>query len=558
MVQKILNFLHRESGTLNQAAFLLGFFSILSQILGFLRDRFLAHIFGASTELDIYYAAFRIPDLLFVTVASLVSLSVLIPFIIEKDGEGREVLRQFVDNVFLFFSVLMFVSVVVVYIMMPQISALLFKGFSIESLDKVVTLSRLLLISPAVLGLSNLFGSITQAYNRFMVYAFAPVLYNSGIVLGVVMLSERFGISGVVYGVILGALLHLLIQLPFVWSSGLFPRLRSTLDWKTIERVVRISLPRTVTLSMSSIVFIFLVALAARFSTGSVSILSLSNNIQTISLSIIGVSYSLAAFPTLSRSFQEKNMQAFLEQMSISARFIIFWSLPFTALLIVLRAQVVRVLLGSGLFDWTATRLTAASVALFVFSTVFQSLILLFMRGFYSAGRTKAPFYINLFSAIALMFITHVLVWLYSASDTFAYFITSMMKVDDVPGASMLMLPLGFSLGMILNGVLLWIFFEREFRGFSKKVSRTLFEGVGASVIMGASAYLGLNMLANAFDTNTLSGILLQGLISGIIGIVVGVVVLLLLRSVELRDVYRVLHGKFWKTTVIATDPEIV
>jgi len=109
MVRKILGFLYRETNTINQAALLLGLFAFLSQVLAFLRDRLLAHIFGAGSELDIYYAAFRIPDLIFVAVASVVSLSVLIPFIIEEESRGPEALRSFINDIFSFFSVLIII-----------------------------------------------------------------------------------------------------------------------------------------------------------------------------------------------------------------------------------------------------------------------------------------------------------------------------------------------------------------------------------------------------------------------------------------------------------------
>lgn len=558
MVKKFIGFLYQETSSLNQAALLLGLLSLLSQFVGFLRDRLLAHIFGASTELDIYYAAFRIPDFLFVTVASIVSLSVLVPFIIEKDSQGRESLRRFIDNIFSFFSILIFFVAVATYVFMPEISSFLFKGFSAENLLRVVFISRLLLLSPILLGLSNLFGSLTQAYNRFMLYAFAPVLYNAGIVIGVVGFSSRWGIEGVAFGVILGAVMHLVIQIPFIFSSGLIPRPIVGFDWKVIEQVVKISLPRTLTLSMSAITLLFLTAMASRMSDGSVSILNFGNNIQTISLSMIGVSYSLAAFPTLTRKFQEKDMKAFLEQMQVTARFIIFWSLPFTALIFVLRAQIVRVLLGSGLFDWTATRLTAAVVALFVLSTVFQSLILLLMRGFYSAGHTRRPFYINLVSTIFLVVITHGLIKLFYFSSTFHYFITSLLKVEDLSGSAILMLPLGFTLGTLLNGILLWASFEREFRGFSRGVWRTCFEGLGAGFIMAGVTYVALNFFAQIIDGSTLPGIFFQGLFSGVLGIFSGVLVLKALKSVELREVGESLHTKFWKSKVIATDPEIV
>ena len=558
MVRKIFGFLYRESETLNQAALLLGLFAFLSQILAFLRDRLLAHIFGASAELDIYYAAFRIPDFIFVTVASIVSLSVLIPFIIEKETEGRETLRNFIDNIFSFFSILIIVVATLAYFLTPFVSSILFKGFSDVALTQIIFITRILLLSPIILGFSNLFGSLTQAYNRFTIYALAPLLYNAGIIFGIILLTERLGIVGVAIGVIVGASLHALIQVPFVVTSGLFPRPSFRLDFSSIMRVVSISLPRTLTLSMTSLAAIFLVSMASLMTTGSISIFSFSINLQSVPLSIIGVSYSLAAFPTLSRRFRENNIEAFKEQMATTARLIIFWSLPLTALFIVLRAQIVRVILGSGLFNWDDTRLTAAALALFVLSSMFQCLSLLFMRGFYSAGHTKKPFFINLISTTIIILGAWWLVKTFYYYQGFRYFVSALLKVEDLSGTVVLMLPLGFTIGTILNGFLLWISFEREFRGFSRGVVMTLFHCLGTSVIMGAVAYIGLSFFAPLLDTTSLIGILLQGTFAGILAIIVGIGVLILLKSKELIEVGQTIRHKFWRAEIIATDPEIV
>jgi len=558
MGRKLLGFLYKETSTLNQAALLLGLFAFLSQVLAFLRDRLLAHIFGASTELDIYYAAFRIPDFIFITVASVVSLSVLIPFIIEKEGQGFQAVRNFVSSIFSFFSVLIILVSGLAYFLIPTISSILFKGFSDPALTQVIFISRILLLSPIILGFSNLFGSLTQAYNRFTIYALAPLLYNAGIIVGIIFLAERLGVVGVAVGVILGVSLHVLIQIPFIVKANLFPRFSFKIDFALIGQVAKISLPRTLTLALSSIGMIFLVSLASLMTTGSISILSFSINLQSVPIAIIGVSYSLAAFPTLSRRFKEKNFKDFVQQMATTARFIIFWSLPITALFIVLRAQIVRVILGSGLFNWSDTRLTAAALALFVTSAMFQSLLLLFIRGFYSAGFTKKPLYINLISTAIMVVGTWWLVKIFYLYDGFRYFVSSLLKVEDLPGIAVLMLPLGYSLATILNGLFHWLAFERQFRGFSKGIIRTFFQGLGAAVIMGATAYLGLNIFVLLFDTTSLIGIFLQGFSAGILAILVGIGVLILLKSKELTDVWRVVRGKFWKADVIATDPEIV
>jgi len=130
--------------------------------------------------------------------------------------------------------------------------------------------------------------------------------------------------------------------------------------------------------------------------------------------------------------------------------------------------------------------------------------------------------------------------------------------VEDLSSSAVLMLPLGFSIATIINGLIYWAAFEREFRGFSRGVVRTFFDGLGTAVIMGATAYIGLSLFAPLLDTTSLVGIFLQGFGAGLVAILAGIVILFLLKSRELSIIWGVVHGKFWKAKVIATDPEIV
>lgn len=558
MVKKLLTFLYKETRSLNQAAFLLGLFAFLSQLLAFLRDRLLAHVFGASATLDIYYAAFRIPDFIFVAVASIVSLSVLLPFIVDEESRGRESLQHFINNIFTFFSILIVAVSLLTFFLIPTITAILFKGFTPEALAETIFISRVLLLSPIILGFSNLFGSLTQTYGRFTVYALAPVLYNAGIVMGIIFFAKQFGILGVAIGVIGGALLHMLIQIPSVLSLGLFPKPTLRLDFYSIAKVVSISLPRTLTLSMTQLSAIFLVSLASLMPAGSISILSFSLNLQSVPLALIGVSYSLAAFPTLSRRFKEKNIDGFKEQMAATTRFIIFWSLPLSALIIVLRAQIVRVVLGSGQFAWDDTRLTAAALALFIISSLSQSLMLLFMRGFYSAGFTRKPFFINLISTVVLFLLAWSSVKIFYTSEALREFIGTTLRVEDLSNMGVLILPLAFSIATIFNSIILWFAFEKEFRGFSRGLARTFLDCLGTAMVMGGVAYISLKVFGPIFGTDTLLGIFLQGALSGLAASIVGVIVLIALKNKELAEIWNALRQKFWKTRVIATDPEIV
>ena len=186
-------------------------------------------------------------------------------------------------------------------------------------------------------------------------------------------------------------------------------------------------------------------------SGGSISIFTLALNLQSVPLTIIGVSYSSAIFPTLSKLFIEKERDGFLVKMIESAKHIIFWSIPVTVLFVVLRAQIVRVIYGAGQFDWADTRLTAAALALFIVSVVGQSLILLFIRAYYAEGKTMKPLMISIFSSVAMVILGYALTKLYYAFPIFAFFLEDLLKVSGEPGTSVLVLPLAYSLGVFLN-----------------------------------------------------------------------------------------------------------
>jgi putative peptidoglycan lipid II flippase len=558
MVNKILQFLNKEISGLHEAAYLLGFFAIFSQLLALVRDRLFANYFGAGHDLDIYYAAFRIPDFIFVTVASLVSISVLIPFLIEKMSRSKEETKNFINSVFsAFFFIISFVCVAV-FFAMPFLVEKLFSGFTVaKDKDDLILLSRILLLSPILLGISNFLGSITQMTNRFFIYALSPILYNVGIILGVIFLSPKYGVLGLVCGVIFGAVMHMAIQIPFVISHGLFPKIVFKIKFGDIKEVVLVSLPRALTISAPELARFFLIAIASVMAVGSISVFSFASNLQSVPLSIIAVSYSLAALPILTRHFVSGDKNKFMEQMIAGCRHVIFLSMPVMMLFIVLRAQIVRTILGSGEFSWSDTRLTAACLAIFAISLIPQSLLLLFVRAYYSSGNTKTPLIVNIFSASCMIFGGFVFTYVFNTIPVFQYFMESLFKVMDLPGSSVLMMPLAYSFGSWVGFIIYWFLFQKEFRGFSQPVLSTAFQSFSASIIMGFVAYKYLDIFDDIFNINTFFGIFMQGLLSGLIGIFCGIVLLKLLKNREIDEVWRALHKKFWKAKVIGPDPEV-
>jgi putative peptidoglycan lipid II flippase len=556
MVQRVLKILNSEIKGLHQVAYLLATFAILSQVLGLIRDRLLAHSFGASLGLDIYYAAFRIPDFIFMAVASIVSIFVLVPFLVDKIDRNKEEAVEFINNIFSFFFGLIVVVGIGAFFFIPFLSKLIFPGFSQESLNSLIDLTRVLLLSPILLGLSNLFSSVTQVYKKFFIYSISPLLYNIGIIIGVLFFYPSFGLLGLGLGVILGASLHLAIQIPVIIQAGFFPSIRFNFDLREILDVVKVSLPRTITLSLSSITILILVSLASVLGEGSISIFNFSFNLQSVPLGIIGVSYSVAAFPTLARFFSSGEREEFAKHIMVATRHIIFWSIPAIFLLIVLRAQIVRVILGSGQFSWADTRLTAAALALFAVSILAQALVMLFVRGYYAAGITKRPLIIGMVSSALIIVLALFLVNLFSSSDVFKHFMESLLRIEDIPNTAITMLPLAYSIGMILNLIILWQAFRRDFREFFVPIKEAFFHSVVASFFMAFTTFQFLRIFDNVFDINTFWGILLQGLLSGLIGIALGVFLLKVFDNQEMNEIWRSLHSKFWKKRPIGEDME--
>jgi putative peptidoglycan lipid II flippase len=554
MVKRIFDLLNKEIRGLHEAAYLLAFFSLLSQILALVRDRLFAHMFGAGHVLDTYYAAFKIPDLIFACIASIVSISVLVPFLVERFGKSYEEERRFINSIFSVFSIIMVVVSIVVCIFTPHIIKYIYP--TLGSYTELILLTRILLLQPIILGVSNFLGSITQAHQRFVSYAMSPVVYNLGIIIGIVTLYPLFGLVGVVYGVLLGAVFHMSLQLPFVFERKLVPRITFSIDWVSIKKVLLLSLPRTFTLAFSSIALVILTSMASKMVTGSIAVFNLSWNIQSVPLAIIGVSYSLAAFPTLSRYFANGHIEDFIANIVTALRHIIFWSLPVTVLFIILRAQIVRTILGSGNFNWNDTRLTAACLALFVVSVVAQSIMLLFVRGYYAAGKTRKPLIINLIGAVLIVVISYVSLYFFSVSPLFTDFMESLLRIEGLTGTSVISLVLGYSIASLVNAGLLWILFEKDFPGLSCVVKKVSFQSFGASIIMGYVTYYMLDLFDNVFDLNTLPGVFLQGLLAGSIGIVVWIIILRLLKSKELSDVWETLHKKIFATKIYVEDRE--
>ena len=557
-MERILKIFSKETGSVNLAALLLGILALAADILALFRDRSIAHFIGPSPALDAYYAAFRVPDLIFVCIASLASITALIPFISAKmrDGKSTKEAESFLSDVFTVFLFGMILIATLLFFLMPHLIFFIAPGFTPAFQAQAVTLSRIMLLSPILLGLSNLFGSITQLFHRFFIFSLSPIFYNLGIIVGAVILYPIFGIYGLAYGVILGALIHFLIQVVASSYCGFTPKFSFAVNFAEIKKVVFTSLPRTLGLAFNNVAEISMTAFASYLAAGSISIFNFSFNLQSVPLGIIGVSYAVAAFPTMTRSISEGKYDIFKEHLKSASRAIVFWSIPATFLFIVLRAQIVRVVLGSGAFSWADTRLAAACLAIFSLSVLAQGMIALVSRAYYAKGETKRPLLLNFICSVLIIVFAYLLMKIFENFLFFRYFMESLLKVSDIPGTEVMMLPLAYSLGTILNFILHWIFVKKDFMPNESFITKTFFQSLGASFFLGLVSYLSLNILSPIFGTTTFMGVFLQGFISGIFGILAAVIILYLLKSEELAELTKTLTSKFWRAKVVVESPE--
>ncbi|MEI6494473.1 MAG: lipid II flippase MurJ, partial [bacterium] len=279
--------------------------------------------------------------------------------------------------------------------------------------------------------------------------------------------------------------------------------------------------------------------------------------LQSVPLAIVAVSYSVAVFPTLAQIFKRKEIDVFLDKMGTALRHIIFWSMPAMVFFIVLRAQIVRVVLGARQFSWSDTRITAAALALFIISIVAQGFVLIFVRAYYAGGRTMKPLIINGSTSLLTIVFAFVLVKLFDLWPFFRFFWISILRVDDVSVAKVLMLPLAYSLNNLINAWLLWLYFEKDFGRLPGLVRRAGFECFSAAVISGFFVYETLDLVGRVLSLNSFWGVFLQGFLSGLVGIVVLVAILKSMGNRELSEVYTSLHGRIWRQQRIITDENV-
>ena len=419
----------RKQTTILSAATVLMFVGLASRILGLLRDRVLASFFTPQ-NLDIYFAAARIPNLIFDLVIAGAISTAFIPVFSEYLSRDKKSEAFAIASTLISLSLILFLILAGFYfIFAERISALIAPGFDFLQIILMSKLTRMMLLAQVFFVLANFLTGIAHSFQRFIIPAISLALYNIGIIWGTILFGRNFGLYGPVIGMIVGAFLYFIVQLPLLKDLGF--KFSWSLNYKRegVKRVIRLMLPRMLALVANQIDATVDVILASFSSLGALTYFSFAQHLQFFPVSLFGLTVAQAALPTLSLEAGRKNIEEFKRLFVTTLHQMLFLVIPVSVALLVLRIPFVRLAFGAARFDWEATVTTGYAVAAFAISIFAQSAAYFLARGFYALQDTKTPVIIQVISiavGVSLstisILIFHLPVWSLALSYSIATF----------------------------------------------------------------------------------------------------------------------------------------
>lgn len=469
-------FFRRQTNILS-AAVILMVMIFASAFLGLIRDRLLAGGFfsaGQQWQLDVYFASFRIPDMLFQVLIMGTLSAAFIPVFSEYLTNNEKEAYEFSASI-LNIGLIIYLAVTVVVFIFARPIAELMTQLDLTQLNLMVNLMRILLIAQTFFVVSNFFTGILQSNQRFLLPAAAAVLYNLGIIFGIVVLTPKLGIYGPVIGVVFGAMLHGLIQLPAVSKLGFKFNWRFNFHHPGVKRVGHLMIPRTLSFALDQINLNVAVYIATYLTAGSLALYNFAQHLNNLPVSLFGLTIGQAALPSLARA-ANSNKENFRHLFVDSLHQVLYLSLPASIMLLVLRIPAVRLAFGAKAFPWGATILTGQIVGIMAISIFAQAVIELFIRSFYALQDTATPLILKTVTAIVNVFLSFWLVF-------------SMQM-------GILGLALAISLTNFLQAILLYIFLAlRVDHLFEREVIMPMVKIFGATILAGLFLWLPMRFL---------------------------------------------------------------
>ena len=522
--RRITGYLFATQNSIISAAFIIGFTYGISAILGLVRSRLLASYFGASDLLAVFYTADKIPSFIYtilvVGTLSTIFIPVFTGLLREDEDEAWQTASSMLTVSVLFFII---IGLLVFIFSVPLTRLLSLDKFTESQVALGAQLMRYMLLAQIILVVSSFFTSILQSFKMFLIPAFAPVVYNVGMIMGIIYLSPKYGILGAAYGVIIGALFHLLLQIPMLSKVNI--RYKVSIDLKNygIRQIFKLMPPRILGAAITQFIGIVNNSLAILVSTSSVVVFKFAGQLQSFPVIMFGSSIAQASLPTLSYESSLEDRTKFKDTFLTTFHQTMFLVMPASIVLLILKLPAVRLVYGAASFPWEATVRTSYTLGFFSLSIFAQSGVFLLNRAFYAIKDTITPVIISIctiaFSIlISILFVTQLKfgVWAVALSFTLATFLDLIF------------------LFWMLNKKLGGFDLERLFLPFIKISYATLF--------MGVSLYFPLKLLDyRVIVTDEIPELLLVTIISGVFGVASYLLFTRVFRVAEVELLYKLL-----------------
>ncbi len=518
----------KKQSTILSASLVLATTFIASSILGLLRNRFLYAKFYSCcvADLDVYNAAFRIPDLIFKLLVTGVLSASFIPVFssyLHKNKKAADEIASSVINLLLIaFIIISSLS----FIFIKPISSLIASGFSADQLVLMANISRILLFAQIFFLLSNFVTAILQVNQNFIIPALSPIVYNLFIIISIFTLTPIFGIYGVAIGTVIGAFFHLAIQIPVLRHQGFLYSRQINLKLSGVKEIFRLMVPRVLSLGLGEIESTVTLFFASSLASGSISLLNLALQFMYLPSRIFGTTVGQASLPALSKNIAQNEIDKFRNTVNKIIIQSLFIAVPVSVLILVERVSIIRILYGSQEFPWSATILTSKILAFLIPGIVCQAVVQILIRAFYALHNTKIPFVI---SAISL--IVNIV-----ASFLFIRF----------TNLGVLGLAISVSIGNLIQLFGLLIMFIKIVDGFDWSLMFSKFYKILiSSIFMGIVSWLSIKFLdLFILDTARTISVLILATISSLIGLFTYVFIVVFLKMDEIKD-YRKYYLRF-------------
>ena len=496
--KRSLNLLLKQQNNILSAALVIMATIIFSQVLGLIRQRLLVGIFGASNTLGIYLASTRIPDFLFQLIIAGALSSAFIPVFSEYLGKGKNEDAHKLGSTLLLVGLVIFSFLsLILFVFANDFSRLIAPGFSSSQIELMSNLTRVVIFGEILFIFGSFLSAILQSYNHFFIPGFASALFNLGIILGIVFLSPYVGIFSAAYGVILGASIFVAIQLPLIRKVGFSFKPSFSLKTRGVMDVLKLMWPRTLSIGIFQIGTLITVTLVSFLPDPGRNyvIFDYAQTLAFAPVVLFGQAIAQAAFPVLSK--ERERLEDFKTTFITSLNQMLYLVLPISALFLVLRIPIVRLIYGAAQFDWGATVLTGRTLAFFSISIFAQSLVYLVSRGFYALHDTKTPLVIGALTTGLMIALGALFIFVYH------------LGIETIAVA--------YSIGSIINIFILFVFLDRKTGGFKKiPLTISLIKITLATFFTGFALYIPIKLLDQlVFDTTkTINLLLLTGISS--------------------------------------------